>query len=126
MRHLWISLALLAAMSALLLYSSIRIVKMTEPMTDLLLQATAAAEEEDWSGAKELSTQVRARWENQETFLRLVLSHDDLDEIALLLREADQYMRCQDVSSYTASNMRVVGILVRMRAAEKFSAENLL
>ena len=125
MRQLGISVGILAVMVALLSWNVIKVDRLTQPMLEELAQASAAAQADDWPAAEDLTQQTQARWEQGMHHLRFVQIHDAIDEVTLLLREAQGYLREQKTGEYLSVLGKLTGKLEAIREQERVSAENL-
>lgn len=125
MRRLWISIAILGTMIVLLTFHSIHLNRLIEPLTADISQASEAAREEKWSQAEKLSEQAKMQWQTHAPYLRFVQCHTDIDEIVVLLNEADSYLSCKDAGGYTATNARAIGAMESLRGLERVSLDNL-
>ena len=93
MRQLWISVGILVVMVALLFWNVVKVDQLTQPMLKELSQATTAARGDDWPAAEVLTQQIQVHWEKGMHHLRFVQMHDAIDEVTLLLREAQGYLQ---------------------------------
>ena len=125
MRQLGISVGILAVMVALLSWNVIKVDRLTQPMLEELAQASAAAQADDWPAAEALTQQTQARWEQGMHHLRFVQIHDAIDEVTLLLREAQGYLREQKTGEYLSVLGKLTGKLEAIQEQERVSAENL-
>ena len=125
MRQLGISVGILAVMVALLSWNVIKVDRLTQPMLEELAQASVAAQADDWPAAEALTQQTQARWEQGMHHLRFVQIHDAIDEVTLLLREAQGYLREQKTGEYLSVLGKLTGKLEAIREQERVSAENL-
>ena len=125
MRRLWISVAILGGMIALLIVNAIQLSGLVEPLTMYVTQASEAALAGEWPQANILSSKARSQWNTHTGHLRLVQCHTDIDTISVLLDEAEAYLTCQDIGGYTAANARIIGAMNDIRDLERISLGNL-
>ena len=103
MRQLWISVGILVVMVALLFWNVVKVDQLTQPMLKELSQATTAARGDDWP----------------------VQMHDAIDEVTLLLREAQGYLQDRKTGEYLSALGKLTGKLEAIQEQERVSAENL-
>lgn len=125
MRQLWIAVTILAAMVLLLAWNTSHVRQVTETMIEDLSQAAEAAQDEDWDRVTELTKEVQDRWQKDVDYLRYVQTHEDIDEITVLLREVAGFLTDHDVGEYTATSVRIIGKLEVIRDLEEISPGNL-
>lgn len=125
MRQLWISLVILGTMVLLLAWNTVHVREITETMIQDLTQATQAAQEGSWPQAEALTKQAQDRWQQAVNYLRYVQTHEDIDEVTVLLREVTGFLTDQDLGEYTATNVRITAKLEVIRDLEEISPGNL-
>lgn len=125
MRQLWISVGILAVMVALLSWNVVKVDQLTQPMLEDLSQAASAARAEDWTSTHALTQQIQDRWKTGMHHLRFVQMHDAIDEVTLLLREAQGYLQDQKTGEYLSVLGKLTGRLEAIQEQERVSAENL-
>lgn len=125
MRQLWISVGILVVMVALLFWNVAKVDQLTQPMLKELSQATTAAQGDDWSKAEVLTQQIQVHWEKGMHHLRFVQMHDAIDEVTLLLREAQGYLQDRKIGEYLSVLGKLTGKLEALQEQERVSAENL-
>ncbi len=125
MRQLWISVGILAVMVALLSWNVVKVDSLTQPMLEDLSQAASTARADDWSSTQALTQQIQDRWETGMHHLRFVQMHDTIDEVTLLLREAQGYLQDQKMGEYLSVLGKLTGRLEAIQEQERVSAENL-
>ena len=125
MRQLWISVGILVVMVALLFWNVVKVDQLTQPMLKELSQATTAARGDDWPAAEVLTQQIQVHWEKGMHHLRFVQMHDAIDEVTLLLREAQGYLQDRKTGEYLSVLGKLTGKLEAIQEQKRVSAENL-
>jgi hypothetical protein len=127
MRRLWLSLAVLGGMLCATLYNSAYLHAYTQELTGLLDQAQACTADGDWDAAADKTQAALDRWMSRETYLHMVLPHQDTDQILLDFQEVLQLLDHQENGGeYAAANARLttrIGLLYEM---EQLNLKNLL
>ena len=126
MKQLWSAVILLAVMSLLLAWNGAHITERIQPFQENLDQAVLAAKAGEWDRAEELTRQVHQSWKEGLSYLYLVQSHRDVDEITILLEEALEYTASQSANTYSAVNVRIQGLMEGLVRIESLSVSNLL
>ena len=126
MKQLWSSVILLAVMSLLLAWNGAHITERIQPFQEDLDQAVLAAKAGDWDRTEELTREVHQSWKEGLSYLYLVQSHRDVDEITILLEEALEYTASQSTNTYSAVNVRIQGLMEGLVKIESLSVSNLL
>ena len=125
MRQLWIALGMLAVMVALLAWNTAWLYSVTSPMEEDLTQGAAAGRAGDWDEAARLTQQAQQRWQDQQSRLRLVQVHGEIDELSALLGELDGTLDGQEDGEYLAASRRALEKLAAIQRAEEVNLENL-
>ncbi|MBR5534050.1 MAG: DUF4363 family protein [Ruminiclostridium sp.] len=126
MKHLWAAVAVLAIMLLVFSWNGARLTNLIEPQQDTLDLAVQAARTGEWEQTEKLTQQVADHWKDSISYLHLVQSHRDVDEVTILLEESLEYAQTQNISTYCAINARIQGLMDGIRMMEKFSFENLM
>ncbi len=126
MKHLWAAVALLGVMLLVFGWNGSRLNNLIEPQQETLDLAAQTAKAGEWEKTESLTRKVATRWKESISYLHLVQSHRDVDEITILLEESMEYAKNQNVSTYCAINARIQGLMEGIRRMEKFSVENLM
>lgn len=87
-RSLYIPLLALAALLVFALGTGRYVRRRTGDWISRLETADGAARQEDWDLALELMEDVRGDWDRSQTFLHIVMEHEDLDEAEIILAES--------------------------------------
>jgi hypothetical protein len=127
MRRFWISLAVLGGMLLATLCNTSYLRAYTQELTALLTQAEVCAADGDWDAAADKTEAALEAWKSRETYLHMVLPHQDTDEILLDFLEVLQLLYHRETGGeYAAANARLttrIGLLYEM---EQFNLKNLL
>ena len=127
MRRLWISLAVLAGLFCATLYNTYCLHSFTQELTVLLTQAEACAADGDWDAACDKTEAALDRWNSPETYLHMIMHHQDTDEILLDFQEVRQLIDHQeDGGEYAAANARLIARIGLLYEMEQLNLKNLL
>lgn len=126
MKRLWIAAALLCAVFAAALWNSLYLRRLTSGMTDLLTQAEALAEKDQWEAASALTRQASQAWEDKDCYLHITLRHSDTDEISAGFREVQEFINCQEGGEYSAANARLITRIDLLWGSEQLTLENIM
>lgn len=126
MKQLWSAVLLLAGMVALLAWNGLHITREIQPLQQSLDEAVFAAKAGEWEQAEDLTKQVRDNWKEKLSYLYLVQSHRDVDEITILLDESLEYTASQTTNTYAAVNARIQGLMEGIRRIETVSISTLM
>ena len=126
MKQLWAAVALLAIMILAFAWNGSRLSSLIEPQQEALDEAVLAAKAGQWEKTEALTHQVASHWKESISYLHLVQSHRDVDEITILLEESIEYAKSRNASTYCAINARIQGLMDGIEKLERFSAENLI
>ena len=125
MKRLWIALALLALLCAAALSGAAALRRTADGLGQLLSQAQAAAQAQDWARAEALTAQAQRDWAGRSGVLHVLLRHGDIDEISLGFQETWALLECRELGEYTAANARLMVRLRLLWEAEQLSVQNL-
>ena len=125
MRQLWISLLLLAAVTAALTGLGRSVESLTEEAARDLPMAMEAADRGDWTEAEKLLKEAGNRWAEAGAWLPLVENHHTIEEIGALLEEAALRAEDRDPGECRAACRRAVRAMEALSAAERFTPGNL-
>ncbi len=127
MRRLWISLAMLAVLLGLTLLNTYSLRNYTQELTALRAQAEACAADGDWDAAADKTEAALDRWRERETYLHMVMHHQDTDAILLDFQEVLQFIHHrEDGGEYAAANARLITRLSLLYEMEQLNLKNLL
>ena len=126
MKRVWIAVGLLLVILAGTLAHSFYISGFTEELIGLLEQAEEYAEAGDWAAASECSRKAHQLWDGKETYLHLLLRHQDTDEIYLSFCEVEEFLECEEGGEYSAANAKLIAGLELLTEAEQLTLKNIL
>lgn len=128
MKRLYVSLGLVALLALLCGLHIIHLSRFTGQLTQLLTQAQAQVDQEDWERATQLTRQARDRWMEHEGYLHTTLHHNDIDAILISFDEALAFLegREQQPAEYAAVNARLITQIQLLLEAELPTLTNLL
>ena len=127
MRRLWISLAVLTGLLCLTLFNTYSLRNYTQELTALLTQAEACAADGDWDAAADKTEAALDRWRERETYLHMVMHHQDTDDILLDFQEVRQLIDHQEAGGeYSAANARLIARIGLLYEMEQLNLKNLL
>ena len=102
MKPLCLSLGAMALILAFSLWTGWYVHLQTDGWRELLEQAAAAAEAEDWPAAEARFTRAREGWEKRQTIFHTVIEHDELNEAQSLFAAAGEACAQRDGREFTA------------------------
>lgn len=126
MKQLWSAVILLGVMILVLGWNGSRLGDLIKPLQETLDQATQAAKAGEWEKAEQLTRQVTKSWKESVSYLHLVQSHREVDEVTILLEESLEYIVSQSTNTYSALNIRVQSLMDGICKMEKLSVGNLM
>lgn len=127
MRRFWISLAVLGALLCATLYNTHYLGGYTQELIALLTQAETCASDGDWDAAADKTEAAFDRWQERETYLHMVMNHQDTDDILLDFQEVLQLIDHQeDGGEYSAANARLIARIGLLHEMEQLNLKNLL
>ena len=128
MKRLYVSLGLIALMAALCGVHTVYLGRFTGQLTDLLTQAQAQVDGEDWEGAVRLTQEAKDKWKDHEGYLHTTLHHTDIDAILISFDEALAFLQGSEhqPAEYAAVNARLITQLGLLIEAELPTITNLL
>ena len=124
MKRLWISLGLLLLFFTATLCHSAHLKNLSEELNALLTQAEVYAEAEDWQSATALTQQAHEIWQAEDTYLHILLRHDDTDEVYTYFREVQEFIDAQKQGEYAAANAHLIAKIALLYEAEALSLKN--
>lgn len=125
MRHLWVSVAILAGMVLLLSWNGSRLEQFAEPVCQEVTLAAQAVREGEWTQAESHTRTAKELWQARTGTLRYVQCHADLEEVSVLLEESEAFLISREPGEYLSRNAKLLGALQGLCEMEKLSAGNL-
>ena len=127
MRRLWISLAALSALFCLTLCNSYYLKNYTQGLSQLLTEAEICVTLDDWDAAADKTEAALDRWKSRETYLHMILQHQDTDEVLLSFQEVRQLIAHQEHGGeYSAANARLITQIGLLSEMEELNLKNIL
>ena len=128
MKRLYVSLGLVLLLAALSGAHAWYLTRFTGQLTDLLSQAQAQVEREDWEQAARFTRQAQEQWMSRNGYLHVTLRHTDTDAIQISFDETLAFLEADErqPAEYAASNLRLMTHLELLAEAELPTLTNLL
>ena len=126
MKRLIISLTLLALLIGLGFWNTAQLNDTCSRVTALLEEAQASGEFGDWENAEARTRSAWQCWDEQSTYLYIVLPHDCTDEVYTDFHELLERIEWEDTSDYTAASSRLIALLEHLSQSAQLTLENLL
>ena len=117
---------ILAALLAFSLWNGQVITDFTRQCSDTLTLADQQAGEAQWDAAEESLSQSYDCWSSRQTFLHVMVHHDEIGEAEALYRRARVYLQAQDLSSFRAELTALRSQLRILAEMEQPSIKNVL
>ena len=92
MKRLWIGIAILAALLALGIGTTVFAVRTHEDLSQNLRQASEAALRGKWTEARQLSMDAKTKWETYRHGIAAIADHEPMDEIDDLFSQMEVYL----------------------------------
>jgi hypothetical protein len=96
------------------------------PLQDQLTQAEEYVKKDDWETAKKMTQEVHKTWKEKQFYLHVTLRHSDIDEVFILLEQAEAYLEHKKIGEYAAVNKAVIGQLDLLIEMEELTLRNIL
>ena len=125
MRQLWCALGIFGGMLLFILWSGGWLMDTVQPVAEGVNEISAAVREGAWDRAERKTQETLDAWERAVPRLRLFQSHEDVDEVSILLQEAQMALICREPGEYGAVSVRLLGALEKLCAMERLSVGNL-
>lgn len=115
MKRLWAASALLLALLAGCLVNAWYVHDFMDRTADQLELAQEKAQAGNWEAALELTRQAQKAWTRRNFYLRVVLSHRDVDLITRGMAQAEEDLIHRSMDQYaptnrdTAAQLRILG-----------------
>ena len=102
MKRSKIGLWLLIVLLMIGIFSSFSMVRISQPLGEMMAQAAAAALREDWEQGEALADQARARWKKYWHFCAAFADHGPMEHINGLFAQLEVYARSRDSQNFAA------------------------
>ena len=126
MKHLWFGIGLLAALLAAGLWLGGSLDDWHLPAAKDLDKAADAALAEDWGLAQALCIRAEKHWCKHRNLTAVVTHHDLIDQIDAGFAALEDYIRCEETSSFAATCSQLAGKLRSLHQSHGFHWWNLL
>ena len=88
--------------------------------------ALAAAEAEDWEGAREALGAVYASWDARQTYFHIMVEHAELDAAEALFAVSHSFAESEDGAEFRANTAELLTQLRLLDEMEEISIKNIL
>ena len=126
MKRLWAAVGILAALLAAALGTGWWVDGLTADYVSRLEQAQAMSERGDWERAAQVTGGVYRNWQERSFWLHALLRHSDTDQVLLLFRSVEEYLKLEEMDQYAAANAQLIAQLELLAEMEDPSLENVL
>ena len=111
MKRLWAAVSILAALLAAALGTGWWVDGLTADYVSRLEQAQAMSERGDWERAAQVTGGVYRNWQERSFWLHALLRHSDTDQVLLLFRSVEEYLKLEEMDQYAAANAQLIAQL---------------
>ena len=125
-KRLWAAVGILAALLAAALGTGWWVDGLTADYVSRLEQAQAMSERGDWERAAQVTGGVYRNWQERSFWLHALLRHSDTDQVLLLFRSVEEYLKLEEMDQYAAANAQLIAQLELLAEMEDPSLENVL
>lgn len=125
MRQFWAGVLLLGLMVGLLFWNMAWVQGLAAPMAEDLSQGAGAVQVGDWDRAAARTRQALERWQANQSRLRVVRLHGEIDELSILLQEMAGTLQTRETAAYLSAGRRAMELVASLQRAEQISLENL-
>ena len=126
MKRLWVSVVTLTLIFLFSLLNSWVLGRTTAKLCETLEQAQVLAEQGDWDSARAVTARAEQDWDKYSNYLYIVLRHSESDEVIGGFREMQEFLKCEEISDYTAANAKLAEHIRLLSKMERLSIKNLL
>ena len=126
MKVLVLPLGAIAVILAFSLWAGSYVQQQADTWEQLLDQAAAAVEEEDWPQASKLLSQAEEHWERSKTFLHTIIEHSELNEAEALFAAASEACFQQDAQEFRCQLTLLTTQLKVLAETQSVSIKNIL
>lgn len=126
MRHIFLSLSLLALSLAFCIVSSSTVSRACNETNALLQQAQRAARHEDYETARRYLDAADQAWAKRERFFGVVLRHDEADEVFRDFASLKAYAETKDTDEFLAALSSVMATIEHISAMTRATFHNIL
>ena len=126
MKHIVIACAVFALCLAVGLLSLFYVRRAGAETNALLARSARQAEAEEYTGAAASLRRAKAVWEGRQTLLGIFLHHEEVDEVAALFAQLEQFIRLEDLDDYLAACQELAARIEHVRQMELPVVENIM
>lgn len=126
MRALRLPCIALALLAALALVNGLLLSRWCARWTDMLASADACVLAEDWTGADAALAGLRRDWDAHQTWLHIVIEHDEIDEAESLLRRCLVLCAAREKNDLRADLSALHAQMALLNEMERVSVRNIL
>ena len=126
MKSLFIPILVLAAVLAAALWTGNYISGETARWSDTLRQADTLAAQERWEEAENAIQQAYDDWNSRQTFLHIVMEHEELDEAESLFAAAFAACSLRDAPDFQATLAQLISQMSLLAETQQVSIKNIL
>jgi thioredoxin-like negative regulator of GroEL len=117
---------LLTVVLGLSLLNSVYLSNQCDAWTSQLQKAEQAAAAEDWAAAAEHLDEFRASWDKRQTYLHILIVHEELDNAQSLLERCSVLAQEADSVEFRGGIAELISQLRLLNEMEKLSIKNVL
>lgn len=121
-----ISSAVLAALLALSLLNSAYLSRCCGQWHDQLVEIDEYVQQEDWPSACEKLKYFTESWNKQQTYLHIVIEHQEIDNAQALIEKGLVLAQEADASEFRVNNAELFSQLTLLDEMERLSIKNVL
>lgn len=126
MRHIILSLLILALTLTFCIVSSCAVRAACDDTLQLLRKAQHAACREDYDAARPLLRAAEQQWKRHERFFGVVLRHDEADDVIKDFASLQQYALTQDLDELLAVCASLMATIEHIAGMSRASYHNIL
>jgi len=121
-----ISIAVLAALLALSLLNSAYLSRCCAQWNAQLVEIDQYVQQEDWQAACEKLNRFTESWDKQQTYLHIVIEHQEIDNAQALIQKSLILAQEADASEFRVNNAELLSQLTLLDEMERLSIKNVL
>ncbi|NLU23430.1 MAG: DUF4363 family protein [Clostridiales bacterium] len=121
-----ISSGVLVVLLTLTLLNSVYLSRCCSQWTEQLSQADRYAAQDDWSTARQTMDGFAADWDKRQTYLHIVIEHDEIDNAQSLLQKCLVLAQEEDAVEFRSDIADLISQLNLLSEMERLSIKNVL
>lgn len=126
MKHVAIAVSILAVLLCLCILASAYVRNRAAETIAPVLRAQALAAQKNYTAAAVEILQAKTIWHDAETWLEILLPHDEADEASRVLATLYEYARVEDTDDFSAASAELVFLLEHIRQMQLPTLQNIL